>query len=99
MRRQEAHQKSVEIVVVQGNDPAASSPKNKILGRAVMDGLPDAQAHELQIEITLKYDVDGIIHVSARELSTGKTLETTIEGTTKLTDNEVKALVAAEAAR
>ena len=95
---QEAHQKSVEIVVVQGNDPRASSPKNKILGKAVMDGLPDAAAHELQIEITLKYDVDGIIHVSAKELSTGKTLETTIEGTTKLTDNEVKALAAAEAA-
>lgn len=93
---QEAHQKSVEIVVVQGNDERASSPKNKILGTAVMDGLPDAGAHELQIEITLGYDVDGIIHISAKELSTGKTLETTIEGTTKLSDKEIHALTAAE---
>lgn len=93
---QEAHQKSVEIVVVQGNDEKASSPRNKILGRAVLDGLPDAGAHELQIEITMSYDVDGIIQIKARELSTGKTLEAKIEGSTKLSDNEVKSLAAAE---
>lgn len=61
-----------------------------------MDGLPAAAARELQIEITLEYDVDGIIHISAKELSTGQTISTTIEGTTKLTDSEVKSLAAAE---
>ena len=93
-----AHQKNVEIIIVQGTDSQnAYSDKNKILGTAVLSGLPDSTApQQLDIEITLNYDVDGIIHVSARENSTGVSIETTIEGSSKLSDREVKALAAAE---
>ena len=90
-------QRSVQILVIQGNNTQQyNAPENKILGETYLDGLPPAEAHELEIEVEIEYDVDGIIHISAKELSTGISLQTTIEGTTKLTDDEVKSLASAE---
>ena len=92
------NQTNVEIKIVQGENPVASSPDNKLLGTAVLEGIPPMRRGEPQIEITLKYDVNGIINVSATELSSMSHIEVTIEGSSKLSENEVNALAAAEKA-
>jgi molecular chaperone DnaK len=92
------NQTSCEIVIVQGDQKRYDDPKNKILGQTALSGIPPMPAGQPQLEITFEYDVDGIIHIHAVELTSGVKLDTTIEGTTKLSDNEVKMLAAAEAA-
>lgn len=90
------NQTSAEIVLVQGNGKMYNDPANKILGQTALNGIPPMPAGQAQIEITVEYDVDGIIHIHATEATSGIRLDTTIEGTTKLTDSEVKSLAAAE---
>lgn len=92
----EDNQSNVEIVLVQGEEQKASDPANKVLGTSVLDGIPAMPAGQPQIDITLKYDVDGIIHISATERTTGAHIDVTIEGSTKLSDDEVFSLAAAE---
>lgn len=92
-------QSSVEIVVVNGPGKRYDDPQNKILGEASLSGIPPMPKGRAQIEICFEYDVDGIIHIHAKELTSGVELDTTIEGSTKLTDNEVKALAAAESGK
>lgn len=96
----EEHQASVELVVIQGTSKEANSPKNKILGTASMSGWnTDIPKDQVRIQLDMTYTVDGIVEISATELSSGVHLETKIEGSTKLSDNEVKMLAAAEASR
>ena len=92
----EDNQDNVEVVVIQGEAPKASDPSNKILGTAVLEGIPPMKAREPRIEIELKYNVDGIVELSATEKSTGKSINVRLEGTTKLDDYEIAELAAAE---
>ena len=94
----EDNQDNVEVVVIQGEAPKASDPSNKILGTAVLEGIPPMKAREPRIEIELKYNVDGIVELSATEKSTGKSINVRLEGTTKLDDYEIAELAAAERA-
>lgn len=100
-----ANQNNVQIVIIQGENPEANGEGNKILGDAVLPGDGrslqevlgrDFASHELKIEITISYNVDGLIELKAREQTSGTSIDVKIEGTTKLEESEVKSLAAAE---
>ncbi|MDH7478635.1 MAG: molecular chaperone DnaK [Syntrophomonadaceae bacterium] len=81
-------QTSVEIHVLQGERKMARD--NKTLGRFILDGIPPAPRGVPQIEVKFDIDVNGIVHVSARDLGTGKEQKVTITGSTGLTSEEIE---------
>jgi molecular chaperone DnaK len=82
------NQPSVEIVVLQGERPM--SRDNKILGTFRLDGIPPAPRGLPQIEVTFDIDANGILHVSAKDLGTGKDQKITIQGSSGLSKEEVE---------
>jgi len=83
-------QPSVEIVVTQGERPM--SRDNKILGTFHLDGIPPAPRGMPQIEVTFDIDANGILHVSAKDLGTGREQKITITGSSGLARDEVDKL-------
>ena len=81
-------QPSVEIVVLQGERPM--SRDNKVLGTFRLDGIPPAPRGLPQIEVTFDIDANGILHVSAKDLGTGKDQKITIQGSSGLSKEEVE---------
>ena len=81
-------QPSVEIVVLQGERPM--SRDNKVLGPFRLDGIPPAPRGLPQIEVTFDIDANGILHVSAKDLGTGKDQKITIQGSSGLSKEEVE---------
>ncbi len=81
------NQPSVEIVVLQGERPM--SRDNKVLGTFRLDGIPPAPRGMPQIEVTFDIDANGILHVSAKDLGTGKDQKITIQGSSGLSKEEV----------
>jgi len=81
------NQPSVEIVVLQGERPMARD--NKTLGTFRLDGIPPAPRGAPQIEVTFDIDANGILHVSAKDLGTGKDQKITIQGSSGLSKEEV----------
>jgi len=81
------NQPSVEIVVLQGERPMARD--NKTLGTFRLDGIPPAPRGLPQIEVTFDIDANGILHVSAKDLGTGKDQKITIQGSSGLSKDEV----------
>ena len=81
------NQPSVEIVVLQGERPMARD--NKTLGTFRLDGIPPAPRGTPQIEVTFDIDANGILHVSAKDLGTGKDQKITIQGSSGLSKDEV----------
>lgn len=73
------NQKEVRIQVYQGESKIAS--KNILLGEFALDDLPPLPAGEPEIVVTFDYDIDGMVHVSAVERSSGREKEITIKGT------------------
>ena len=82
------NQPSVEIVVLQGERPMARD--NKTLGTFRLDGIPPAPRGMPQIEVTFDIDANGILHVSAKDLGTGKDQKITIQGSSGLSKEEVE---------
>ena len=82
------NQPSVEIVVLQGERPMARD--NKTLGTFKLDGIPPAPRGTPQIEVTFDIDANGILHVSAKDLGTGKEQKITIQGSSGLSKEEVE---------
>ncbi len=82
------NQPGVEIVVLQGERPM--SRDNKILGTFKLDGIPPAPRGQPQIEVTFDIDANGILHVSAKDLGTGKDQKITIQGSSGLSKEEVE---------
>ncbi|WP_404421943.1 molecular chaperone DnaK [Nibricoccus sp. IMCC34717] len=82
------NQPGVEIVVLQGERPM--SRDNKILGTFKLDGIPPAPRGVPQIEVTFDIDANGILHVSAKDLGTGKDQKITIQGSSGLSKEEVE---------
>src|SRR5476651_519082 len=80
-------QPSVEIVVLQGERPM--SRDNKVLGTFRLDGIPPAPRGAPQVEVTFDIDANGILHVSAKDLGTGKDQKITIQGSSGLSKEEV----------
>src|SRR3989344_770739 len=81
-------QTSVEIHVVQGERPMAAD--NKSLGRFHLDGLPPAPRGVPQIEVTFDIDVNGILHVTAKDKGTGKSQKISITGSSNLSKDEIE---------
>lgn len=64
------NQPSVDIHVLQGERPMAAN--NKTLGRFELSDIPPAPRGVPQIQVTFDIDANGIVHVSAKDLGTGK---------------------------
>jgi molecular chaperone DnaK len=81
------NQPSVEIKVLQGESDMAY--RNKPLGTFQLTGIPPAPRGVPQIEVTFDIDANGIVHVSAKDLGTGKEQSMTITGGTALGKDEI----------
>jgi molecular chaperone DnaK len=86
------NQPSVEIHVLQGERPMAAD--NKTLGRFILDGIPPAPRGVPQIEVTFDIDVNGILNVKARDKATGREQSVRIEGSSGLTEEEKRRMMA-----
>ena len=82
------NQNAVNIHVLQGERPMAAD--NKTLGRFDLVGIPPAPRGVPQIEVTFDIDANGIVHVSAKDLGTGKEQSIKITATTNLSEEEVE---------
>ncbi|MGQ9497559.1 MAG: molecular chaperone DnaK [Desulfotomaculales bacterium] len=85
------NQTTVEVHVLQGERPMAKD--NKSLGRFILSGIPPAPRGVPQIEVKFDIDVNGIVNVSAKDLSTGKAQSITITGSTRLAEDEIQRMV------
>jgi len=85
------NQLSVEIHVLQGERELASY--NRTLGRFHLDGIPPAPRGIPKIEVTFDIDANGILHVSAKDLGTGKQQAITITGHSGLDEREIDRMV------
>ncbi|HEX4489707.1 MAG TPA: molecular chaperone DnaK [Acidimicrobiia bacterium] len=81
------NQPSVEIKVLQGESDMAY--RNKPLGTFQLTGIPPAPRGMPQIEVTFDIDANGIVHVGAKDLGTGKEQSMTITGGTALGKDEI----------
>lgn len=81
------NQTAVDIVVVQGERQFARD--NKELGRFRLDGIPPAPRGVPQIEVMFDIDANGIVHVSAKDLGTGKEQKITITASSNLSDDDI----------
>jgi molecular chaperone DnaK len=85
----EDNQSSVEVHVLQGEAQTVYSPGVRTLGRFQLVGIPPAPRGVPQIEVTFDIDANGIVHVSAKDLGTGKEQAMTITGGTALPKDEM----------
>ncbi len=86
------NQTTVEVHVLQGERSIAS--ENRSLGRFDLVGIPPAPRGVPQIEVTFSIDSNGIVHVSARDLATGKEQGIEVNPAGGLSKEEVEGLVA-----
>jgi len=82
------NQPAVNIHVLQGERPMSAD--NKTLGRFDLVGIPPAPRGIPQIEVTFDIDANGIVHVSAKDLGTGKEQKIQITATTNLSKEEIE---------
>jgi len=85
------NQPAVDINVLQGERPMARD--NKSLGTFKLDGIAPARRGIPQIEVTFDIDVNGIVHVSAKDKGTGKEQSITITNSSGLSDAEIERMV------
>jgi molecular chaperone DnaK len=85
------NQPAVSIHVLQGEREMAAD--NKTLGRFELTGIPPAPRGVPQIEVTFDIDANGIVHVSAKDLGTGKEQSIKITASSGLTEEEIKRLI------
>lgn len=84
-------QTSVDIHVLQGEREMAAY--NKTLGRFQLTGIPAAPRGVPQIEVKFDIDANGIVHVSAKDLGTGKQQEITIQSSSGLSEHDINKMV------
>ena len=84
-------QTSVEVHVLQGEREMARD--NRTLGRFHLVGIPPAPRGMPQIEVTFDIDANGIVHVSAKDMGTGKEQKITISASSGLDEKEIERLV------
>ncbi|HYF92298.1 MAG TPA: molecular chaperone DnaK [Symbiobacteriaceae bacterium] len=84
-------QTQVEIHVLQGEREMAAY--NKTLGRFSLDGIAPAPRGVPKIEVKFDIDVNGIVHVSAKDLGTGKEQKITIQSQTSMNKDEIERAV------
>ncbi|NLP13016.1 MAG: molecular chaperone DnaK [Clostridium sp.] len=84
-------QTAVTVRVFQGERSMAAD--NKLLGEFNLDGIPPAPKGVPQIEVTFDIDANGIVHVSAKDLGTGKEQNITITASTNLSESDIEKAV------
>lgn len=84
-------QTAVSIHVLQGEREMAS--QNRTLGKFDLIGIPAAPRGVPQIEVTFDIDANGIVHVSAKDLGTGKEQKIRIESSSGLSEAEIEKMV------
>ena len=87
----ENNQPEVEIHVLQGERAMATD--NNSLGKFRLTGIPPAPMGIPQIEVTFDIDANGIVHVHAKDLATGKEQKMTITGGTALDQKDIDRMV------
>ncbi|MBF0387946.1 MAG: molecular chaperone DnaK [Candidatus Omnitrophica bacterium] len=85
------NQSAVTIRVMQGERPMAND--NTELGKFDLVGIPPAQRGVPQIEVTFDIDVNGIVHVHAKDKATGKEQSIQITSPKKLSEQEIQKMV------
>ncbi|MDW7999154.1 MAG: molecular chaperone DnaK [Thermodesulfovibrio sp.] len=85
------NQTAVTIKVYQGEREMAAD--NKLLGVFELVGIPPAPRGIPQIEVTFDIDANGILHVSAKDLATGKEQSIRITASSGLTEEEIKKMI------
>ena len=85
------NQPSVQINVLQGERELAKD--NKSLGEFKLDGIPLAPRSVPKIEVTFDIDVNGILMVRAKDNSTGVEQSITVEGSSKLSDDDIQRMI------
>ena len=85
------NQEAVNIHVLQGEREMAVY--NRTLGRFDLVGIPPAPRGVPQIEVTFDIDANGIVHVSAKDLGTGKEQKIRIESSSGLSDAEIEQMI------
>lgn len=83
-----AFQKRVKVNVLQGERPMAK--QNKSLGSFMLGGIKRSATGMPQIEVTFEIDTNGIVNVSARDLTTGKMQEITVTGSNNMSQDEIQ---------
>ena len=81
-------QTTVEIHVLQGESNMAS--QNRTLGKFRLDGIRRARQGKPQIEVTFNIDTNGIVHVTAKDLDTGRMQDVTITYSTNMTQEDIE---------
>ena len=84
-------QTNVEVHVVQGE--RAMAKDNISLGRFILSDIPPAPRGIPQIEVTFEIDANGILNVTAKDKSTGKSQKITITGATKLSKEDIDRMI------
>jgi molecular chaperone DnaK len=87
----EDNQPAVTVKVYQGEREMASG--NKLLGEFNLEGIPPAPRGMPQIEVTFDIDANGILHVGAKDKTTGKENKITIKANSGLTEDEIRKMV------
>lgn len=87
----EDNQHAVTIRVFQGESKIATS--NKLLGQFNLEGIPPAQRGMPQIEVTFDVDANGILHVSAKDKTTGKEQKITIQSSGGFSKEEIEKMI------
>ncbi|NGX54785.1 MAG: Chaperone protein DnaK [Chlamydiae bacterium] len=82
------NQPAVSIVVLQGERPMAHD--NREIGRFDLTDIPPAPRGVPQVEVAFDVDADGILHVSAKDIASGKEQKIRIEAQSGLTEEEIK---------
>jgi len=85
------NQPAVSIHVLQGERPMAAD--NRTLGRFELTGIPPAPRGVPQVEVSFDIDANGIVHVSAKDLGTGKEQSIKITSSSGLSEQEIEKLV------
>ncbi len=85
------NQPMVSVHIIQGERPMAED--NKTLARFELVGIPPAPRGVPQIEVTFDIDANGIVHVTAKDLGTGKQQSVRITSSSGLTEAEIQRMV------
>ncbi len=85
------NQTAVTIHVLQGERPMAKD--NRSLAKFELYGIPPAPRGVPQIEVTFEIDADGILHVSAKDLATGREQKIRVHSSSGLTEEEIQKMI------
>jgi molecular chaperone DnaK len=87
----EDNQPAVDIKVFQGERELVQY--NKLLGEFKLDGIAPARRGQPQVEVTFDIDANGIMHIAAKDKTTGKENKITIKSNSGLSEAEIQAMI------